>query len=141
MSPKDERIAECRTLLQREGISSPRRLAARLGVTERTVFRYLRDMEGRCRKLDHYDEWMPLILVHLCRYPRSQFTGFELARRVLGDHSAVLASTLQRMEREKLVTCTVKPRNDGIFSRHQPVYWWQLHPDIALAVESAQEAV
>ncbi|MGR6921234.1 hypothetical protein ACU635_43920 [[Actinomadura] parvosata] len=140
MSPKEERIAECRIILQREGIRSPRNLADRLGVTERSVLRYLRELEGRCRKFDHYDEWMPLILAHLRRYPRSRFTRFELARVVLG-HAADLTSTLRRMEREKLATRTVMPRNDGLFSPHQRVFWWQLHPGIALVAEPAREAV
>ncbi|NRQ34475.1 hypothetical protein HII36_21840 [Nonomuraea sp. NN258] len=122
MTSRADRIAECSAIMQSEGISSPRALAERLGgVSERSVQRYLRDLEGRCRRTDHYEEWMPLILEHLRRYPRSRFTRCEPARVVMGDRFVTLGSTLRRMEREELVTCTVEPRSDGFFSPEQTV--------------------
>ncbi|MGR6915352.1 helix-turn-helix domain-containing protein [[Actinomadura] parvosata] len=74
-------------------------IAQRLRVTERTVERYRRDLEGP-RRIDYYAEWMPLVLEHLRRYPDSWFTDGELSR-VLLNRDNVLRCTLQRMERER----------------------------------------
>jgi hypothetical protein len=99
-------------------------IAARLRVTERTVERYRRDLEGP-RRIDYYAEWMPLVLEHLRRYPNSWFTDGELSR-VLLNRDNVLRCTLQRMEREGLAVCERRNVNARGFEAKQGVFWWRV---------------
>jgi DNA-binding CsgD family transcriptional regulator len=129
-SDKWSRITECLDLLKSEN-PPPRELAARIGVSERTVQRYLRDINGGPRRPPtHYERLMPRIVAHMRRFPQSRFTRCELARVLLGDRTANLEWTLRRMEQSGLVTSTVEPRNDGLFSQQQPVTWWQLNDGV-----------
>jgi hypothetical protein len=108
-------------------------LAARLRVTERTVHRYLVDLEGHPRRRDRYDELMPPVMAHLRRYPESEFTSTELAR-VLGItygpggkyNGSALRPTLRRMEREGLVRSAPGLRNDRDYNVPLPVTRWRL---------------
>jgi hypothetical protein len=106
---------------QKETVPS---IAKRLRVTERTVERYQRDLEGP-RRIDYYTEWMPLVLKHLRRYPSSWFTDGELSR-VLLNRDNVLRCTLQRMEREGLAVCERRYVNARGFETKQGVFWWRL---------------
>jgi hypothetical protein len=97
-------------------------------VSERTILRYLHDMNGGDRRPPaYYQRVMPDILAHLRRYPQSRFTTGELARVLLGDRTVNLEATLRRMEQGGLVTRTVENRRDGLFAQDQPVTWWQLN--------------
>ncbi|TMR90517.1 hypothetical protein [Nonomuraea basaltis] len=127
-SDKWERLITCLDILQEKDNPSPREVATQIGVSERTVLRYLRDMNGGSRRPPaYYERVMPDILAHLRRYPQSRFTTGELARVLLGDRTLHLDAALRRMEQAGLVTRTVEPRSDGLFAQDQPVTWWQLH--------------
>ncbi|MEV0236801.1 hypothetical protein [Nonomuraea sp. NPDC050786] len=127
-SDKWTRLIECLDLVNEDQNMEPREMAARLRVSERTVQRYLHAMNGGPRRPPtYYERVMPDVLAHLRRYPRSRFTTGELARVLLGDRTVALEAALRRMEQAGLVTRTVEPRGDGLFSPEQPVTWWQLH--------------
>ncbi|MEV6033643.1 hypothetical protein AB0L65_20980 [Nonomuraea sp. NPDC052116] len=131
---KDKKIrfrAFCELLEQEDSIPA---LAARLRVTERTIQRYLVDLEGRSRRTIRYHEFMPQVLEHLQRYPRSLFTSTELARVLhirygnelkYGDEydGSALNATLRRMESEGLVRAVPGLRDDSVLL---PVTRWRL---------------
>ncbi|MFC7582502.1 MarR family transcriptional regulator [Nonomuraea antimicrobica] len=119
---KETRFRVFCELLEQEG-NIPA-LAARLRVTERTIQRYLVDLEGRSRRTTRYDEFMPQVLEHLQHYPRLLFTSTELARVLhirygndlkYGDEydGSALNATLRRMEREGLVRAVPGLRDDS----------------------------
>ncbi|MEU6778632.1 hypothetical protein ABZ912_05470 [Nonomuraea angiospora] len=124
----------CELLEQEETVAA---IAARLEVDERTVLRYLRELEGRPRNVNRYDQYMPRVMAHLRRYPRSEFTSTELARvldirygnngRYGGKYDgSALASTLRRMEREGLVQAVHGLRDERNYTVHLPVTRWRL---------------
>jgi DNA-binding MarR family transcriptional regulator len=100
-------------------------IAMRLKVSERTIVRYLRDLEGRTRKIDYYDKLRPLVLAHLGRYPTSWFTTVELGR-VLGRNDATLHSTLRRMEGAGLIVREHRLHNSRGDKVKAPIRWWRL---------------
>ncbi|WP_336214713.1 hypothetical protein [Nonomuraea sp. LPB2021202275-12-8] len=133
--PKQARFSAFCELLEQEGNISA--LAARLRVTERTIHRYLVDLEGGSRRTTRYEEFMPQVLEHLQRYPHSLFTSTELARVLdirYGNHfkygngydGTALTPTLRRMEREDLVRSVLGFRNDRDYSIRLPVTRWRL---------------
>ncbi|MEV1167427.1 hypothetical protein [Nonomuraea sp. NPDC049784] len=126
--------AFCELLEEGETVAA---IAARLWTTERTVQRYLRELEGRPRNGNRYDEYMPQVMAHLQRYPRSEFTSTELARvldirygnnnRYGGKYDgSALVPTLRRMEREGLILAVHGLRNDRDYSIPLPVTRWRL---------------
>lgn len=143
--PKQFRISALEEMLdQNESIGS---MAARLHVTERTVQRYLVELGGRTRSRSRYDEFKPLIMEHLHRYPHEEFTSTELTRVLRvgygtnrGAHQGgVLNPTLRRLEQEGLVRSVLGIRTDREYSPPLPATRWRLaHPteDQTLFVKS-----
>ncbi|MFI7706540.1 hypothetical protein [Nonomuraea sp. NPDC049480] len=132
-SDKRQRFRAFRELVSQEATVPA--IAARLKVSERTVLRYLRDLEGP-RRRSMYDDLMPRVLAHLQRFPSSEFTSTELARVLgvgYGNHEhegkydgAALNPTLRRMEREGLVRSVPGIRADANYNVPLPCTRWRL---------------
>ncbi|MFI9553658.1 hypothetical protein [Nonomuraea endophytica] len=133
--PKQSRLAAIKELIDQDETVAA--MATRLHVTERTVHRYLVELEGRPRRQSRYDEFKPLIMEHLYRYPHSEFTSTELTR-VLGvgygtnrgsRQGGLLDPTLRRLEREGLIRSVLGIRTDANYSPPIPATRWRLaHP-------------
>ncbi|SDL75585.1 hypothetical protein SAMN05421874_128108 [Nonomuraea maritima] len=116
---------------------NPYAIAARLKVTDRTIWRYLRDLEGPRSKY-RYPQLMPRVLEHLKRYPDSEFTSGELARVLgvaypgsdAGYNGTKLKPTLRKMEEEGLIVSEERPYNSrGYRTENRLTVWYWLAPE------------
>ncbi|GAB2918075.1 helix-turn-helix domain-containing protein [Nonomuraea fastidiosa] len=130
-SHKRARFEEFHALYQ-QGMD-PYQIADRLHVSDRTIWRYLRDLEGRPRRKDRYPRLKPRIMRHLMCYPQSWFTCVELVRVLnldyyeRGDGSS-LKPTLRRMEKEGLIVSEKRPYNSRGYHVTRLVTWYRLAP-------------
>ncbi|MFG1709155.1 hypothetical protein ACFLIM_38785 [Nonomuraea sp. M3C6] len=103
----------------------------RLGVHERTIQRYLRELEGDVdRRVILYPEVKPQVLEHLRRYPHLRTSAYMLARAVglLLDETNYgrVESALKSLERDGLVRREIGTRKDGDYSSSVKVTLWSL---------------
>lgn len=98
-----------------------REIAAKLGVSERTVHRYAVRIVGH-RRHEVLTEREKRVLAHLRTYPHLWFTRCDIGR-VLDEPYTTVRWTLDRLHRSG----EVERRQE---SRHpedlRPVYWWRL---------------
>ncbi len=112
--------------LREEGITKRAELAHRLGVHPRTVYRYVRRVDGPANRRDVYDVLGPRVLAHLRKFPDARLSYIDV-QKVLGEPESARSAIqhlMRRMARDGLVRAVREPRDES--TPHQIVTRYQL---------------
>ncbi|MEV0149757.1 MULTISPECIES: hypothetical protein [unclassified Nonomuraea] len=113
--------------LLRDGITDLALIGKHLGVCERTVQRYLRELEGDVdRRGIVYLEIKPQVLEHLRRYPHLRISAWMLARALRMMSYRPVQHALQSLELDGHVRHEIGTRKEGDYSRAVKVILWSL---------------
>ncbi|PRX66180.1 hypothetical protein B0I32_106316 [Nonomuraea fuscirosea] len=105
--------------LLRVGITDTAVIASRIGVDERTVMRYVRELQGdvdrraRGQRDFLYREIKPQVIAHLRAYPQLRISSFMLARAIRMPKLWVVTRALVSLERDGLVRHEIETRESG----------------------------
>ncbi|MFC7641534.1 hypothetical protein ACFQX6_11440 [Streptosporangium lutulentum] len=108
-----------------EGVENPVALAQRIGVSERTIFRYEKQLGvSRGRRVVRYHEYKPQILAHLQAWPNSRFSAWDLTKVLRLDGVGLVKNALRHLHEEGLVQAIIEPRDPS--TPQQLVTRWQI---------------
>ncbi|MEU8195324.1 HTH domain-containing protein [Microbispora amethystogenes] len=112
--------------LRKEGITKRAELADKLGVHPRTVYRYVRMVDGPANRRNLYEVLGPRILAHLRNFPDARLSYLDV-QKVLGEpdsSGSSLQDLLRRMARDGLLRAVREPRDES--TPHQIVTRYQI---------------
>lgn len=123
-----ERMRQTAELLDL-GVRDAAAIGQRLGVHERTVHRYLRELNGGAsRRVTIFPSVKPQVLEHFRKYPHLRISAYMLGR-VLGwsaDSYVPVLNALRSLEQDGLVRSEVGVRDDRDFTQKLKVILWSL---------------
>ncbi|TDD32194.1 hypothetical protein E1286_43875 [Nonomuraea terrae] len=126
MRKRATRKKQVEDLLQ-VGVTDTAEIGRHLRVTDRTVQRYLRELQGNVdRRVILYPEIKPLVLAHLRKYPHLRITGCMLARALQIPFRDRVENALLSLERDGLVRREIGTRKEGDLRPSMKLILWSL---------------
>ncbi|QFY09577.1 hypothetical protein GBF35_25610 [Nonomuraea phyllanthi] len=122
---RKERTAQ----LLSDGITDPAMIGEHVGVHERTIQRYLRELEGDVdRRAIVYSSIKPRVMEHLRKYPHLRISAWQLTRVLQLPESSckTVRNALRSLERDGLVRHEIGTRKEGDYRSCMKLILWSL---------------